>query len=91
MIVDYSKTCSFTQAISATFDGDHPCSLCHAVQEGKKSEKHSEKFSPQKPDLICVAARPSFQPVFVVFKYAQFDALALSFADPPGLPPPRCG
>src|SRR5438132_12347421 len=55
MIVDYSKHAPLCQAITETFDGAHPCSLCHAVNAGKNSEKKSDLQSPTpKIDMICV-------------------------------------
>jgi len=38
MVIQYSKDGSFTKALEKTFDGEHPCSLCHKVQEAKKDE-----------------------------------------------------
>src|SRR5215468_9775993 len=42
MIIDYSKRGTLCQAIARTFDGGHPCSLCHIVEKGKTSEKKSD-------------------------------------------------
>ena len=39
MVVSYSQSAPLTEAISMTFDGEHPCKLCIAVKEGKKAEK----------------------------------------------------
>jgi hypothetical protein len=38
MVIQYAKEGSFAQALEKTFDGEHPCSLCHKVQEAKKDE-----------------------------------------------------
>src|SRR6184192_3524413 len=35
MIIDYSKRAPLCQAIAQTFDGAHPCSLCHVVGREK--------------------------------------------------------
>ena len=42
MIIDYSKRGTLCQAIAQTFDGAHPCSLCHIVNKGKSAEKKSD-------------------------------------------------
>jgi hypothetical protein len=55
MLIEHSKGASLCQAIAQTFDGAHPCSLCHAVNKGKNSEKKSDLQSPTpKMDMICV-------------------------------------
>ena len=41
MIVDNAKQVSLCHAIARTFDGVHPCSLCHIVNRGKTAEKKS--------------------------------------------------
>jgi len=38
IIVSCSQTAPLTEAISMTFDGEHPCKLCIVVKEGKKAE-----------------------------------------------------
>ena len=56
MLIEYSKRAPLCQAIAQTFDGAHPCSLCHIVTKGKASEKKSDMQSPvPKIDIICVA------------------------------------
>src|ERR1035438_7892946 len=42
MLVDNLTTNSFFVALQRTFDGKHPCPLCKAIAEGKKSEKKSD-------------------------------------------------
>lgn len=42
MLVNYSSTCSFEEALEKTFDGKHPCKLCLAVAAGERSE-HNQK------------------------------------------------
>ncbi len=81
---------SFSEAVSNTFDGRHPCPLCKAISAGKKSEKKSEAAS--------VTPKLEFPPVaekFVLisplaasaFSSANISADS-SFPKPP-VPPPR--
>ena len=42
MFADNLRDSSFTQAVTKTFDGNHPCKLCHEISAGKKSEKTTE-------------------------------------------------
>jgi hypothetical protein len=90
MIVDYSKHAPLRQAIAQTFDGAHPCSLCHAVSKGRSSEKKSDRQAgTSKIDLIC-----STQLVRLMPRSTPFDYLAATFSlldreHSPPVPPPR--
>lgn len=90
MVVEYSKRAPLRQAIAQTFDGAHPCSLCHAVSKGKASEKKSDiQSSNPRIDFICVTRAISLQRPFTLFEYAALD---FSFAEArysPPAPPPR--
>jgi len=90
MIVDYSKRASLCAAITQTFDGAHPCSLCRAVNKAKNSEKKSEIQSPaRKIDMICVSRTTSLLRPFVSFKYAARDFSFDKAVRSPPVPPPR--
>jgi hypothetical protein len=90
MIVQYSKQQSLRVAIGQTFDGDHPCSLCHAVNNGKNPEKKSEPQVPTfKIDLICSTRAVRLLPPYVPFDYATAQLLSSERRQPPLLPPPR--
>jgi hypothetical protein len=68
MIVDYSKRGSLCQAITQTFDGAHPCSLCHVVSKGKNSEKKQDLRLPApKIDMICASLANGIVRPFVPF------------------------
>jgi len=41
MIVDYSRTSRFCEAVSKTFDGKHPCALCKSIEKTRNSENKS--------------------------------------------------
>ncbi len=45
MLVHHLRTESISSAMSNTFDGNHPCPLCKAIERGKKSEKSAD-FDP---------------------------------------------
>src|ERR1044071_10024181 len=56
MIVDYSKRGSLCEAIAQTFDGAHPCPLCHIVDRGKTTEKKSAlQLLTTRIDMICTS------------------------------------
>jgi hypothetical protein len=90
MIFDYSKRAPLCQAITQTFDGAHPCSLCHAVNVGKNSEKKSDLQSPTpKIDMICVSRTAFLLRPFVPFQYAARDFYFDQVGRSPPVPPPR--
>jgi len=90
MIIDYSKRVPLRQAITQTFDGAHPCSLCHAVNTGKNSDKKSDLQSPApKIDMIYVAYAIRLIPPFKLFQYALDNFSFSDIRQSPLVPPPR--
>jgi hypothetical protein len=43
MLFNYSQDVGFSRAVSMTFDGDHPCSLCKVVEAGKAQEQQQQE------------------------------------------------
>ncbi len=39
MVISYSQDATLSEAISMTFDGEHPCKICTVVKEGRKAEQ----------------------------------------------------
>jgi hypothetical protein len=81
---------SLAQAVTHTFDGQHPCLLCKAIADGKKSEKKNDcaplfktlEFPPVADDFVLtIPAR--FAPP------ARADSFAKSLSQTPPTPPPR--
>jgi hypothetical protein len=90
MLIDYSKRAPLCQAITQTFDGAHPCSLCHAVNAGKNSEKNSDLQSPaQKIDMICASSTARLIQPFIPVEYAVSDFCSSEIGRSPPVPPPR--
>jgi hypothetical protein len=90
MVVKYSKQQSLGVAICQTFDGDHPCSLCHVVNKAKNSEKKSDvQSASQKIDLICLAQRLRLIAPFGRINYQPHNVFAYQTGDSPPVPPPR--
>jgi hypothetical protein len=90
MLADNLRTGSLKEAVSETFDGEHPCSLCKKIAEGKKSEKKADySFSTQKFEYAIdrftfIFSRPdqfSILPEYVLIS----RGLTLE----PAVPPPR--
>jgi hypothetical protein len=71
MLADNLLRDSLAQAVIHTFDGQHPCLLCKAIADGKKSEKKTDyapyfktlEFPPAAEDFaLTIPAR--FAPTF---------------------------
>jgi hypothetical protein len=90
MIVTYSKQDSFCHAIARTFDGAHPCSLCHIVNKGKATDKRSDlQSSTPKIDMVCTKRAISLLPPFVHFEYSTSNPSFCEIGHSPPVPPPR--
>jgi len=90
MIFEYSKHAPLRAAITQAFDGAHPCSLCHAVNTGKNSEKKPELQSPTpKIDMICAAHALRLLPPFRPFEFAAANFSLTERRHSPPVPPPR--
>ncbi|MCB1208510.1 MAG: hypothetical protein KDK97_04235 [Verrucomicrobiales bacterium] len=56
MLVTYTaKSGSVSQAVADTFDGRHPCKLCHLVSDGQNQDqkKQQQDGKLKKLDLAC--------------------------------------
>jgi hypothetical protein len=90
MLADNLQSSSLHEAVTKTFDGKHPCCLCKAITEGKKSEKKNEavpanlksEFPPATESLTLVAPTQ-------FHLLPQADTFAESITHPPLTPPPR--
>jgi len=90
MIVEYSKHAPLRAAITQTFDGAHPCSLCHAVNTGKNSEKKTDLQSPTpKIDIICAVSTIRLIPAYTPFAYVPGTFSSPEITSAPPVPPPR--
>ena len=90
MIIDYSKRGTLCQAIAQTFDGAHPCSLCHIVNRGKTTEKKSDlQLLTPKIDMICTKRAITLVRLFVYVDYTPGDFSAFKTEESPPVPPPR--
>lgn len=48
MLVDYSQERSLAEAAEMTFDGDHPCSMCLALEETREKERSDPHPRPER-------------------------------------------
>ena len=89
MVIEYSKDAPFKEALAKTFDGRHPCSLCHAIQTGKKSEQKDNVRVVTKIDFYCAASANPRIHEFLPFDYPATAAPLITRADSPLTPPQR--
>lgn len=79
-----------TEAVAKTFDGGHPCNICHVVAEGNKSEKKSEILPMvAKIDLICTTGLLSWTLPWVSYEYPRLALAIIERSQAPPVPPPR--
>jgi len=90
MLADNLCTQPVKEAVTETFDGNHPCNICKAIAAGKQSEKKTEfsfetqklEFPPLKENFVLIA--PS---LFQLLPQENFSAKSL--AQKPLIQPPR--
>ena len=92
MIVTRARETSLIDAVKATFDGAHPCSLCEKIGKGRESEKqHDGPVLTAKLELFyepaCVGFHPPRPAVWPVAPPLAMNART----QVPVLPPPRLG
>ncbi len=58
MIISYSKDRTLADAVSMTFDGEHPCPMCKSIK--KQQSERTEKINgiAQAPRLIAIVDVP---------------------------------
>jgi hypothetical protein len=90
MLVENARHTPVYEAVARTFDGGHPCNLCHAVAEGKKSENRSNLLPiVAKIDLICTAYPTHLEPPWIPIEYPRTNSAMVGRSHAPPLPPPR--
>ena len=89
MLADNLRTDSLSEALTKTFNGKHPCTMCKEISAGKKAEKKAE-FPAVATRLEFVSERPAF-----VFSapgdFRLLSAFAVTFdswSEAPPTPPP---
>jgi len=89
MILQNAKQTSLCEAMKRTFDGAHPCSLCHIVNKGKTSQNKRDVKSSPKIDIIGASQIARLLPLVIPFQYELSNSSFTPSADLPAVPPPR--
>ena len=89
----YAQDAPLSQAIANTFDGQHPCPLCHAVQEGRQQEEKQRPLLGLELRSPLAVVPAACQPVELHATTFELPPLQLpawpSVSYPPPKPRPR--
>jgi hypothetical protein len=90
MIVSYSQEAPLRDAVEKTFDGQHPCSLCKQIAEGRQSEKKAEyKFEVKKLEFPFVPFAFIFRAPTSFWQVRAPDDAGNVLSNAPPVPPPK--
>ena len=90
MLADNLRTGSLKEAVTQTFDGEHPCPICKQIAAGKKSEKKTEAtFSAKKFEFASERTVFVFSPPNQFELLPYFDTRISGLISKPSVPPPR--
>ena len=90
MAVNYSQQSNLPEALAKTFDGEHPCDVCLAVQEGKQADKESEALTVTlKLEFICTPEEIRIFPPSLAHPLDAATLVGISRKPAPPYPPPR--
>jgi hypothetical protein len=91
MLFQYSQQVGLKVGLAQTFDGEHPCSVCKAIQDGKKQEqKKAPLLSAElKKDYLAAWNRFQVHLEWVEVKYPGSAEQLQSLVFEPPVPPPR--
>ena len=93
MLVSRAQATTVSEAVATTFDGDHPCALCQAVEDAQQREKENDsalllealaKVSYLRPAALAVPMPTSEAMIF-----CERVRLVCPRVDAPPLPPPK--
>jgi len=86
MLITYSRDASFRDAVVKTFDGEHPCPICHIVKTGRAEQKKSDQAklaTKLDPGLVWNGI------VFVISSVPPQVSASDQFAETRGYAPPK--
>ncbi len=90
MLVEHLHRQTLAVAVAQTFDGQHPCAMCKAIQKQKSSEKKNDfDIKADRIDLLSVAGIEIAPDDDFRLTLVNSDEFSPSFARPPLLRPPR--
>jgi hypothetical protein len=91
MAVSYSQQAGLMAGLSQTFDGEHPCPICKAIQDGQKHEQKKAPLLRSELKKDYLANWNEFQ-ICRQWSEVVYPVLAerlFGIATEPAVPPPR--
>ena len=91
MVVQYSQQVGLKAGLAQTFDGEHPCSVCKAIQDGKKQEQKKVRLlqTELKKDYLAAWNRFQVHQGWIKMEYSGSAEQLQGVVFEPALPPPR--
>jgi hypothetical protein len=91
MVVQYSQQVGLKAGLAQTFDGEHPCSVCQAIQDGKKQEQKKAPLLPAelKKDYLADWHNFQFHQGWIEMNHLESVEQLQGLAMQPAVPPPR--
>lgn len=89
MTFSFAQSAPLTTALRKTFDGNNPCSLCKAVDEGKRNERKDASLKLETKLDFCLVPSPFLldaPPPFAVVS-GETPRMHLRYESPPTPPP----
>jgi hypothetical protein len=91
MLLSWSQEVSLVQAMKNTFDGEHPCPLCKAVESGQQKAPESAPIERIKLDAVLATAPRLVPPPPVLLIHADGRATPAAGHPETRHRPPRSG
>jgi hypothetical protein len=91
MAVSYTQQAGLMCGLSQTFDGEHPCAMCKAIQDGQKQEQKKAPLLTWelKKDYLATWNNFQIRREWSEVVYPQIAEYLQGFAIEPAVPPPR--
>lgn len=86
MVVSYSEDFGVSEAISMTFDGEHPCKMCKIVKEGRAAEQQQQATLKADSKIDFFSESRVFSNLFP--PTIERDPVLTEYAPPRSDPPP---
>jgi hypothetical protein len=91
MLLSWSQEVSLVEAVKNTFDGEHPCPLCKAVESGQQQAPKSAPLERIKLDAVLAAAVRLVPPPAIPLIHADWRATPAEGHPETQHRPPRSG
>ena len=92
MLRDYSQESGFASAVTQTFSGERPCSMCKSIEKNRQQEEKAPATLKvdKKAEVFVAALSDHLRPPFATsISYASFDTAFSRRAFSPPQPVPR--